>query len=101
MISPQGEPKVIEYNCRFGDPETQPIMMRMKSDLAALCLAAVEGRLDQCDSEWDERAAVGVVLAAGDTRMPIKKGTSFQVFPQKATLARCFMLAQHSKIARL
>lgn len=65
MIAPDGTPKVLEYNCRFGDPETQPIMFRLRSDLVALCLAALEGELDQVEAEWDERAAVGVVLAAG------------------------------------
>lgn len=65
MISPDGQPKVIEFNCRFGDPETQPIMLRMRSDLVAHCLAATEGRLHEERSEWDERPALGVVLAAG------------------------------------
>jgi phosphoribosylamine--glycine ligase len=65
MISASGAPKVIEYNCRFGDPETQPIMMRLKSDLVALCNAALDRRLDAVSAEWDERAAMGVVLAAG------------------------------------
>ncbi|MFY9995101.1 MAG: phosphoribosylamine--glycine ligase [Leclercia sp.] len=65
MIDPQGNPKVIEFNCRFGDPETQPIMLRMKSDLVDLCLAACEGKLDEKTSEWDERASLGVVIAAG------------------------------------
>lgn len=65
MISPDGQPKVIEFNCRFGDPETQPIMLRMRSDLVAHCLAATEGSLDEEKSEWDERPALGVVLAAG------------------------------------
>jgi phosphoribosylamine--glycine ligase len=65
MISPEGVPKVIEYNCRFGDPETQPIMMRLKSDLASLCLAALDKKLDSTTAEWDDRAALGVVLAAG------------------------------------
>ncbi|MFZ3622045.1 phosphoribosylamine--glycine ligase [Leclercia barmai] len=65
MIDKQGNPKVIEFNCRFGDPETQPIMLRMKSDLVELCLAACEGKLDQKTSEWDERASLGVVIAAG------------------------------------
>lgn len=65
MIDKQGNPKVIEFNCRFGDPETQPIMLRMKSDLVELCLAACEGKLDQKTSEWDERASLGVVMAAG------------------------------------
>lgn len=65
MISPAGEIKVIEYNCRFGDPETQPIMMRLKSDLVSLCQSALDKTLDQQSTQWDERAAVGVVLAAG------------------------------------
>jgi phosphoribosylamine--glycine ligase len=65
MISADGSVKVLEYNCRFGDPETQPIMMRLKSDLVELCEAALAGNLDRTTSDWDERAALGVVLAAG------------------------------------
>ena len=65
MISPTGDIKVLEYNCRFGDPETQPIMMRLKSDLVELCQAALAGELDKITTEWDERPALGVVLAAG------------------------------------
>ncbi|MBQ4774136.1 phosphoribosylamine--glycine ligase [Pectobacterium versatile] len=65
MISADGQPKVIEFNCRFGDPETQPIMLRLRSDLVELCLAACDGTLDQKDSVWDERPSLGVVLAAG------------------------------------
>ncbi|VEA49219.1 phosphoribosylamine--glycine ligase [Salmonella enterica subsp. arizonae] len=65
MIDKQGNPKVIEFNCRFGDPETQPIMLRLKSDLVDLCLAACDGRLDEKTSEWDDRASLGVVMAAG------------------------------------
>ena len=65
MISPQGIPKVLEYNCRFGDPETQPIMSRLKSDISELCLAAIDEKLDQASVEWDERFAVGIVMAAG------------------------------------
>lgn len=64
MIDANGDPKVIEYNCRFGDPETQPIMLRMKSDLADLCLKGAEGRLKGETAVYDERAAVGVILAA-------------------------------------
>ncbi len=64
MIDANGDPKVIEYNCRFGDPETQPIMLRMKSDLVDLCLKAVDGKLKGETAEYDNRAAVGVVLAA-------------------------------------
>jgi phosphoribosylamine--glycine ligase len=65
MIGPDGTPKVLEYNCRFGDPETQPIMLRLRSDLVALCLAALDGRLDQVEADWDPRFALGVVMAAG------------------------------------
>lgn len=65
MIDKAGQPKVIEFNCRFGDPETQPIMLRLQSDLVALCLAAVDGRLDTQTSQWEPRPALGVVLAAG------------------------------------
>ena len=65
MISEAGQPKVIEFNCRFGDPETQPIMLRLQSDLVEMCLAACEGKLDQQESQWDERPALCVVLAAG------------------------------------
>lgn len=65
MITPDGVIKVLEYNCRFGDPETQPIMMRLKSDLVELCEAALAGNLDKVSSDWDERVALGVVLAAG------------------------------------
>lgn len=65
MIDKQGNPKVIEFNCRFGDPETQPIMMRLQSDLVALCLAAVDGKLNTQQSKWDDRPALGVVMAAG------------------------------------
>ena len=65
MINTEGVPKVLEFNCRFGDPETQPIMLRMKSDLVAHCLAAVDGTLDTQQADWDQRASLGVVLAAG------------------------------------
>ncbi|MGF1899860.1 phosphoribosylamine--glycine ligase [Aliivibrio sifiae] len=65
MIDADGTPKVIEYNCRFGDPETQPIMMRMESDLVELCLMAIDEKLDEAESKWDPRASIGIVLAAG------------------------------------
>lgn len=65
MIAEDGTPKVIEYNCRFGDPETQPIMMRLKSDLVELCQAALDKNLASLNTEWDDRPSVGVVLAAG------------------------------------
>jgi phosphoribosylamine--glycine ligase len=62
MISADGQPKVIEFNCRFGDPETQPIMLRLRSDLVELCLAGAEGRLNEKSSDWDERPALGEVI---------------------------------------
>ena len=64
MIMPDGAPKVIEFNCRFGDPEAQPVMSRLKTDLTVLCEAALAGRLEQASAEWDARAALGVVIAA-------------------------------------
>ena len=64
MIAPDGTPNVLEFNCRFGDPETQPILMRLQSDLTVLCEAALDGRLDQVEARWDPRAALGVVMAA-------------------------------------
>lgn len=81
MISADGIPKVLEYNCRFGDPETQPIMLRMKSDIVAHCLAALEGRLDQEQAEWDPRASLGVVLAAGGYPENYNKGDIISGLP--------------------
>jgi len=66
MIAKDGTPNVLEFNCRFGDPETQPVLSRLKSDLVTLCEAALAGRLDSVEAEWDPRAALGVVLAAAN-----------------------------------
>ncbi|HAS76953.1 MAG TPA: phosphoribosylamine--glycine ligase, partial [Marinobacter adhaerens] len=85
MIDNSGTPKVIEFNCRFGDPETQPIMLRMKSDLVELCDAAIDGKLDQCDSEWDDRASVGIVLAAGGYPGSYNKGDAISGLPDTET----------------
>ncbi len=74
MIDESGAPKVIEYNCRFGDPETQPIMLRMQSDMVAHCLAALEGKLDTETAEWDPRPSLGVVLAAAGYPADYPKG---------------------------
>lgn len=74
MIDADGTPKVIEYNCRFGDPETQPIMMRMESDLVDLCLDAIDENLENAESYWDPRASIGVVLAAGGYPASYDKG---------------------------
>ncbi|WP_062267234.1 phosphoribosylamine--glycine ligase [Endozoicomonas arenosclerae] len=74
MIDAKGTPKVLEYNCRFGDPETQPIMMRLQSSLVELCLAGATGKLDQTEAQWDQRTALGVVMAAGGYPEKYRKG---------------------------
>lgn len=74
MIDKDGTPKVLEYNCRFGDPETQPILLRLESDFTQLCLAALEQRLDEVSAEWDDRASLGVVMAAGGYPESYTKG---------------------------
>jgi phosphoribosylamine--glycine ligase len=74
MIGADGTPRVLEFNCRFGDPETQPILARLRSDLTVLCEAALEGRLSRVEADWDPRAAVGVVLAAGGYPETVRKG---------------------------
>lgn len=74
MIAADGTPNVLEFNCRFGDPETQPIMARLTSDLTGLCEAAIDGRLDRVQATWDARAALGVVLAAGGYPETVRKG---------------------------
>jgi len=74
MVAADGTPRVLEFNCRFGDPETQPILARLRSDLTVLCDAALDGRLDQAGVEWDPRAAVGVVLTAHGYPDTVRKG---------------------------
>ncbi len=74
MVDRLGNPKVLEFNCRFGDPETQPILMRLRTDLANLIEAAIDGHLDKVSVEWDPRIALGVVLAAGGYPMEYRKG---------------------------
>ncbi|MBU2864902.1 phosphoribosylamine--glycine ligase [Reinekea forsetii] len=78
MVSEDGTPYVLEYNCRFGDPETQPIMMRLQSDLPKLCEAAIKGKLSSMNAQWDKRAAVGVVMAAGGYPFDYAKGDIIQ-----------------------
>ncbi|UXI01137.1 phosphoribosylamine--glycine ligase [Photobacterium sp. TY1-4] len=85
MIMADGTPKVIEYNCRFGDPETQPIMLRMQSDLVELCLAAIDGKLDTMASKWDPRASIGIVLAAGGYPASYNKGDVISGLPTQNT----------------
>jgi phosphoribosylamine--glycine ligase len=83
MIDAEGNSKVLEYNVRFGDPETQPIMMRLKSDLVELLEAALDKTLDKTDIKWDERASLGVVLAAGGYPDSYEKGSIIQGLPDK------------------
>ncbi|MES9965737.1 MAG: phosphoribosylamine--glycine ligase [Sedimenticola sp.] len=85
MIMADGTPKVIEYNCRFGDPETQPIMLRMQSDMVAHCLAALDGMLDTEQAAWDERPSLGVVLAAGGYPGSYNKGDIITGLPTGET----------------
>jgi phosphoribosylamine--glycine ligase len=86
MVAPDGTPNVIEFNCRFGDPEAQPIMMRLESDLTELCEAALEGRLDKVKAKWDARAALGVVLAAGGYPDSARRGDVIEGLDEAAKL---------------
>ena len=90
MIAADGIPKVIEYNCRFGDPETQPIMMRLKSDLVELCNTALDKKLNQTSIEWDSRAALGVVLAAGGYPADYAKGDIISGIPAATEDSKVF-----------
>ncbi len=87
MIGEDGVPRVLEYNCRFGDPETQPIMMRLRSDLVGLCQAALDGELAAQEIDWDPRAAVGVVLAAGGYPAAYQTGRHIEGLKNAAGLA--------------
>jgi phosphoribosylamine--glycine ligase len=82
MIDPHGVPRTLEFNCRMGDPETQPIMARLKSDLISLLDAAVDGRLDQVEAEWDRRTALGVVVAATGYPDAPRKGDVIARLPE-------------------
>ncbi len=86
MIDAAGVPKVIEYNVRFGDPETQPILSRLRSDLTVLCEAALQGRLDTVTADWDPRAALGVVIAAGGYPDDVRKGDALSGLEAAAQL---------------
>ena len=82
MIAPDGTPKVLEFNCRFGDPETQPIMMRLRSELAEACVALLDGNGAQVQLEWDERVALGVVIASGGYPASYAKGNPIEGLDQ-------------------
>ncbi|MFN5809834.1 MAG: phosphoribosylamine--glycine ligase, partial [Burkholderiales bacterium] len=96
MISPTGQIKVLEFNCRMGDPETQPILMRLKSDLLTLLLAATDdavGDLTQVDVEWDRRVALGVVMAAHGYPQTVRKGDAISGLPPADAHAMVFHAA--------
>jgi phosphoribosylamine--glycine ligase len=86
MIAPDGTPNVLEFNCRLGDPETQPILVRLKSDLTELCEAALAGRLDTVTADWDPRAALGVVMAAAGYPDDVRKADVIEGLDRAAAL---------------
>ncbi len=90
MITPEGAPYTVEFNCRFGDPETQPIMARLETDLADLITAALAGKLDQTFVGWDARTAVGVVLAAKGYPQDVQKGDAISGIDAAETLGKVF-----------
>ena len=81
MIDAQGRPKTLEFNCRMGDPETQPILMRLKTDLSDVLAAAIDGKLDQLELQWDRRTAMGVVMAAHGYPLSPRKGDAITGLP--------------------
>jgi phosphoribosylamine--glycine ligase len=90
MISPDGSLKVLEFNCRLGDPETQPIMMRLKTDLVTLIQSAINGTLDTAESEWDRRPALGIVLAAHGYPQSPRKGDVVSHIPEETPEVKVF-----------
>jgi phosphoribosylamine--glycine ligase len=90
MVAPDGIARVVEYNCRFGDPEAQPIMMRLQSDLVELCLAACQGELDSKSTQWDARASLGVVMAANGYPGSYQKGDLIENIPPQSTTGKVF-----------
>ena len=90
MIDAQGQPRTVEFNCRLGDPETQPIMMRLKSDLFELLMHATDGTLDRIKLDWDRRVALGVVMAAGGYPLQPRKGDTITGLPAEAPDAMVF-----------
>lgn len=102
MVMSDGQPKVIEFNCRFGDPETQPIMMRLESDLVELCLAACDERLDSVQSKWCEQAALGIVLAAEGYPADYRKGDEITGIPiEYSASQKVFLAGVEQKMGKL
>ena len=97
MIGKDGSVKTVEFNCRMGDPETQPIMMRMKSDLLELLEHAVAGKLDQIEAEWDRRIALGVVLAAANYPETPRKGDVISGLPAESETVKVFHAGTEEK----
>jgi phosphoribosylamine--glycine ligase len=90
MIDAQGQPRTVEFNARMGDPETQPIMMRLKSDLFEVLLHATDGTLDKVELDWDRRVALGVVMAAHGYPLTPRKGDAITGIPAEAADAMVF-----------
>jgi phosphoribosylamine--glycine ligase len=90
MIDKAGNPRTLEFNCRLGDPETQPILLRLKSDLLGLVEHALEGTLDRAEADWDRRSALGVVLAAGGYPDDPRKGDEIRGLPKATDDCRVF-----------
>lgn len=90
MISPEGDIRVLEFNCRLGDPETQPLLFRLRSDLVELCRNAVSGTLDTCEAKWDERTSLGVVLAANGYPGSYPKGDTIDGIRDEEEAAKVF-----------
>ena len=90
MIDSQGQPRTVEFNCRLGDPETQPILMRLKSDLFELLMHGCDGTLDRADLQWDRRVALGVVMAAAGYPLAPRRGDAITGLPAEAPDAMVF-----------
>jgi phosphoribosylamine--glycine ligase len=101
MIDPKGGIKTLEFNCRMGDPETQPILMRLKSDLFDVMLAATSGTLDQVELQWDRRTALGVVMAAAGYPLSPRKGDAITGLPRDADDAMVFHAATSAQEGKL
>ena len=98
MIDAQGKPKTLEFNCRMGDPETQPIMMRLKTDLLDVLLAATSGTLDKIEMQWDRRPALGVVMAAHGYPAQPRQGDVIKGLPDPADEAMVFHAGTHMQV---
>jgi phosphoribosylamine---glycine ligase len=98
MVDAQGKPKTLEFNCRMGDPETQPIMMRLKTDLVDVMLAATSGALDKIELEWDRRPALGVVMAAHGYPLHPRKGDVIHGLPPEADDCMVFHAGTASQV---